>query len=110
MADPQKGELVPVNPATKNSVIKVNDTVNRSIRSFQNTVGMAAIVAVINKRTSLDLSVEEAMVYLAILIPVVTFLRNLAEYRNWIPSSKTPQAEIAAPVTEAGVVLGQLKS
>lgn len=100
---------MPVDNADAGDIRKVNDTNNRASRTFQNSASIAVLVGMLNKYTGLDLTAEEALVLLPVLISVLTYVRNLGEFRGWIPSTKKAGAEIAAPVNAQGQTLGQVK-
>lgn len=100
---------MPVTPDVESEIVKVNDTVNRAGRTLQNSASVAVLVGMLNKYTGLDLTAEEALVLLPILISLLAWFRNLAEYRGWIPSTKAAKAEIAPPTNDQGQVLGQVK-
>jgi hypothetical protein len=101
--------LVPVTSETKDDVKKTDDTGNRAARTGGNVFSWAGLIAILNNRTSLNLTAEEAVFVIAVLSTVTSYVLNLLEYHNIIPPLKPKEAVYAPPKDTAGNVLGQVK-
>jgi hypothetical protein len=106
---PLQSPLVAVGDPNATPVRKADDTFNRANRTIQNFLTPAVVLGMFNRYTGLNLSLEEGMVVLGAAIYVLTFVRNLAEFHGWIPSTKNRDAEIAPAQTMDGTRLGQAK-
>src|SRR4051812_43453631 len=102
--------LSPVNEISADRIIKVDDTGNRTARTAANTSFWSAVVYALNRWTDVDFTVEDLMILLPALTIATTYIVNLAEYRNWIPSTKKTSAEIAPPRNAEGEILAQVKA